>query len=95
MKKTIVEFNAITKKETLVEIELTNEQMIEYENQQKDFNIRKIRMDRDVKCFHVINRGNVWYNTLTQYQQDELQVWYQAWLDAPSTLEVPSDLEWL
>ena len=46
-------------------------------------------------CFPVINRGVLWYNTLSEQQKTELSEWYQAWLDAPQTLIKPNIPEWL
>ena len=53
------------------------------------------RKQRSRECFPIINRGNAWYNSLTEIQKQELQVWYQAWLDAPSTLIEPEQPDWL
>lgn len=47
------------------------------------------RKRRERECFSIINRGAFWYNTLTEAQKQEIQTWYQAWLDAPETLVVP------
>lgn len=55
----------------------------------------EIRARREVECFPIINRGEAWYTLLTQEQKDELAVWYQAWLDAPQTLVIPENPEWL
>ena len=54
-----------------------------------------IRLHRDSKCFPIINRGQFWYDSLTESQLEELRVWYQAWLDAPSTLEEPAMPNWI
>lgn len=48
-----------------------------------------IRQQRRQICFPVINRGILWYNSLTTEQFAELKQWYKDWLDAPSTLIVP------
>jgi hypothetical protein len=39
--------------------------------------------------------NTLWFNGLTQVQQDEIAVWRQAWLDYPSdlTLTRPEDLD--
>lgn len=55
----------------------------------------EIRYERELECFSVINRGEAWYRTLTEEQKNELQMWYQAWLDAPQTLEIPTKPNWL
>lgn len=54
-----------------------------------------IRERREKECFKFINRGSLWYDTLTAEQKAELAVWYRAWLDAPQTLVVPAKPSWL
>ena len=54
--------------------------------------VRWMPMD---KCFPVINRGLLWYETLTVKQKLELTKWYQAWLDATNTGVMPKKLAWL
>lgn len=54
-----------------------------------------IRRRRDNECFNIINRGQVWYDTLTEDQIKELSEWYKLWLEAPKTLEIPPKPEWL
>ncbi|MBQ8792653.1 MAG: hypothetical protein IJZ62_03470 [Clostridia bacterium] len=53
---------------------------------------RALRHD---ECFEIVNRGKVWYDTLSQAQLDELNTWYQAWLDAPATLVMPKTPNWI
>lgn len=69
------------------EEELLIEHNLELENQ--------LRCRREDECFSIINRGRLWYNTLTEEQIAELQVWYQAWLDAPNTLQEPIKPNWI
>lgn len=64
---------------------LTDEQILE-----------QLRYRREEECFPYINRGVLWYNTLTtEQQQQELNTWYQAWLNVPQAyLEIkPTDIE--
>lgn len=68
------------------------EKMAKYKN---DKNLYAIRLCRKTECFPIINRGELWYNKLTEEQKSELASWYQAWLDAPQTLVVPQKPEWL
>ena len=56
---------------------------------------KEIRNQREIECFSIINRGYLWYFTLTSSQINELLKWYQEWLDAPNTLIIPEKLEWL
>ena len=57
--------------------------------------LEELRQQREVECFSVINRGQLWYNTLTAKQFDELQVWYKAWLDVTETKIIPEKPTWL
>ena len=54
--------------------ELTEEQILE-----------ELRYRRETECFIYINRGVLWYNTLTTEQQFELDEWYRKWLDITDT----------
>ena len=54
-----------------------------------------LRNRREQECFPVINRGALWYDTLTPEQLEELQKWYTSWLDVTETLEEPIKPEWL
>ena len=47
----------------------------------KDEVLQDLRSLRSEECFPIVNRGQVWYDTLTQQQKYELSVWYNAWLD--------------
>ena len=40
-----------------------------------------LRTRREEECFSYVNRGALWYNTLTNEQQFELDNWYHEWLD--------------
>lgn len=60
--------------------------------QQKEENdfIEKLRYDREIECFAIINRGQLWYETLTLEQKEELKLWYKSWLDVTKTLKKPT-----
>lgn len=55
----------------------------------------ELRQRRETECFSVINRGQLWYGTLTESKTQELQGWYQAWLDVTETGQVPERPVWL
>lgn len=59
------------------------------------FRINTIRMRRQSECFSVVDRSQLWYNSLTNEQKAELQEWYEAWLIAPDTLVIPTKPDWL
>ena len=53
------------------------------------------RKRREVECFPIINRGQLWYDTLSAAQLAELKTWYQSWLDGTNTLAIPEKPAWL
>lgn len=55
----------------------------------------QLRIDRDAECFSVINRGWLWYDTLTEKQTKELRKWYKDWLDVTETKKKPDKPSWL
>ena len=57
--------------------------------------INALRQKREVECFSVINRGELWYERLTDEQRKELEEWYQAWLDVTETKTEPNRPDWL
>lgn len=71
------------------------EKQKEYVAYTQDEILENLRYMRQNECFSVINRGALWYNTLTSEQQQELNTWYQSWLDVPQVyLETkPKDIE--
>lgn len=55
----------------------------------------EIREDRARKCFPIVNRGQFWYDTLSENQKSEIREWYKKWLDAPETGIKPEDLDFI
>ena len=69
---------------------------IEKYNKRKENNkFDELRRRREVECFSIINRGQLWYNTLTEEQMVELKEWYIAWLNVTDTLIIPNKPNWL
>lgn len=54
-----------------------------------------LRERRNAECFSVINRGQLWYDTLSDWQIEELKAWYEAWLDVTKTMTIPEKPYWL
>ena len=54
-----------------------------------------LRKQREIECFDIVNRGMVWYDTLTAEQKQELAEWYRAWLDVTDTRVIPTKPSWL
>ena len=57
--------------------------------------LMNLRNQREVECFHIINRGKLWYDNLTTEQIAELNKWYNAWLDVTETKVIPNKPNWL
>lgn len=57
--------------------------------------IEDLRRQREYECFPYINRGSLWYDTLTEEQKAEFKEWYTAWLNVTETLKAPKKPEWL
>ena len=54
-----------------------------------------LRSQREKECFDIVNRGVLWYDTLTQEEKSELKTWYKDWLDVTETLKVPKKPKFL
>lgn len=65
-------------------------QLQTYNKNNEDF-----RMRRAMECFPIINRGQLWYESLSNSQRDELKNWYQSWLDVTETQVVPQKPAWI
>ena len=77
--------------------ELINTQ---YEDEPLSEILDRIRTIRDTDCFSIINRGKLWYDTLSKEQITELNKWYNEWLDLPNKyvggdILYPEKPEWL
>lgn len=70
----------------------SGEKQLELENERV---LHDLRLQREKACFPYVNRGSLWYNKLTDTQKEELEAWYQAWLDVTETKFVPTAPEWL
>ena len=57
--------------------------------------IEGLRARREAECFPVINRGQLWYEKLSDEQRAELSAWYQDWLDVTETKTAPQEPEWI
>lgn len=64
----------------------------EYEEKQY---LNELRVRRETECFSVINRGQLWYITLTEKQINDLDKWYQDWLNVTETKVIPEKPEWI
>lgn len=56
---------------------------------------KDLRLRRQLICFPIINRGQLWYDTLTNAQKNELKIWYKSWLDVTETMKEPEVPEFL
>ena len=54
-----------------------------------------LRARREKDCFSVVNRGWLWYSTLTLAQWRELRTWYISWLKVTETMTPPERPSWV
>lgn len=73
----------------------TEEYCIKAEKFKAKAKLNDLRHRREVDCFSLVNRGELWYSRLTDEQKAELEVWYQAWLDVTETGVIPDIPVWL
>lgn len=83
-----VEYKPERQEEIIVYIPYTKQELAEKE-------LNDLRERREIECFPYINRGELWYDSLTQEQRIELSVWYHAWLDVTETRIIPTKPSWL
>lgn len=73
----------------------TDEYKAKAEAHKAKVEIFELRRKRQEECFSYINRGEIWYDRLTEEQKEELKQWYDAWLDVTETKVVPNKPDWL
>lgn len=71
------------------------EDILVYHPFTEDEYVDYLRSQREDICFSVINRGAAWYARLTPEQNEELQNWYQEWLDVTETKVKPKTPDWI
>ena len=54
-----------------------------------------LRKKREEICFPIINRGKLWYDSLSSEQYQELKDWYKKWLNVTETNIIPETPKWL
>ena len=86
---TDIEFDKIGKCD-YIKRKLVYNESYEIEDVRRSYRIKRERM-----CFPIINRGSLWYDTLTTEQKNDLREWYKEWLDVTETLEIPNKPSWL
>ena len=77
------------------EIRLVDGELLATEPVDKRPILDVLRKQREIECFDIVNRGIVWYDTLTAEQKQELAEWYRAWLDVTETRVIPTKPSWL
>ena len=55
-----------------------------------------LRERRQRECFDILdNRSQLWWNKLTEIQREEIEAWYEAWLEVTETKVIPEKPSWL
>lgn len=83
-------FTAYKVKNNAPDFDSEEDNKIETENTKQ-----ALRQRRQTECFSYVNRGQLWYATLTVKQIAELTLWYKAWLNVTETMSVPERPAWL
>ena len=83
-------FTAYRVKDNLPNFDSEEDNKIETENTKQ-----ALRQRRQTECFSYVNRGQLWYATLSVKQLAELTLWYKAWLNVTETMSVPERPAWL
>ena len=66
-----------------------------YNSKVKVEKLQELRARRELECFSIVNRGQAWYDLLSEDQRIELSNWYQAWLNVTETMVVPEKPLWI
>lgn len=78
------------------ELKVENGKIVAFERiPTKDEILDGLRQRREEECFSIINRGKLWYDTLTEEQLNELNNWYNAWLNVTDTEIIPIKPTWV
>lgn len=83
------------------ELKVENGKVVAFEKvPTKEEVLYDLRQKRKEECFSIINRGVLWYETLTEEQISELNVWYCEWLTLPNrygtdAFEMPIKPSWI
>lgn len=54
-----------------------------------------LRAIRERECYSIINRGILWYETLSETQKQDLLNWYNSWKDVTETFVIPIKPWWI
>ena len=55
-----------------------------------------LRERRQRECFNIVdNRSQLWWNKLTENQREEIEIWYEAWLNVTEARVIPKKPLWL
>ena len=65
------------------------------EADRQESELASLRERRETECFSVVNRGWIWYSSLTLAQWRELRTWYLAWLNVTVTKNIPERPSWI
>ena len=65
------------------------------EADRQEAELASLRERREKECFSVVNRGWIWYSSLTLAQWRDLRAWYLAWLKVTETGTIPERPSWI
>ena len=91
--KEVIDFDKIEGYEYISNSIVFNKDL--YDSFLKEKEIKELREKREIECFAIIDRSQLWYNSLNETQINELTVWYNNWLNVTETLIIPEKPTWL
>lgn len=79
-----------------IELKVVDNKIFElFTDSRNELKLEYYRLARNEYCYPIINRGKLWYDHLKSWQVNDLNWWYEAWLDVTETIEIPTEPEWL
>ncbi len=73
-----------------------------FKEQLQAYELVQLRQRREQECFSIINQNFIidgksvsWFDTLTDEQKQEANIWVQSWRDVTETKIVPEKPKWL
>ncbi|MBE7074344.1 MAG: hypothetical protein E7379_04585 [Clostridiales bacterium] len=69
--------------------------LVEKKEPSEEEKVDSLRSRREFECFSIVNRGELWYESLTVEKYLQLKKWYQDWLDVTESKVVPEKPDWI
>lgn len=74
----------------------------QYEEKPEEEVLKELRQQREIECFSILNQNYIidgqsktWFDTLTEEQKQDANIWVQQWRDVTETKVIPTKPSWL